>query len=138
MDEDVVEVNRSLRLPVAEFTWRFTASGGPGGQHANTSNTRVELVFDVAGSPTLSPSQRERLVAAVGPEVRVVSSRFRSQTRNRADAIDRLAAMLADALTVRAQRRPTRPTRGSQTRRVDAKKQRSSVKKDRRRPSHDD
>jgi ribosome-associated protein len=138
MDEDVVEVNRSLRLPVAEFTWRFTASGGPGGQHANTSNTRVELVFDIAGSPTLSPSQRERLVAAVGPEVRVVSSRFRSQTRNRADAIDRLVAMLADALIVRAQRRPTRPTRGSQTRRVEEKKQRSSVKKDRRRPSRDD
>jgi ribosome-associated protein len=138
VDDDVVEVNRSLRLPVAEFTGRFTASGGPGGQHANTANTRVELVFDVAGSPSLSASQRERLVAAVGPEVRVVSSRFRSQTRNRADAIDRLAAMLAGALTVQAQRRPTRPTRGSQTRRVEAKKQRSSVKKDRRRPTHDD
>lgn len=138
MDDDVVEVNRTLRIPVAEFTWRFTASGGPGGQHANTANTRVELVFDVAGSPTLSAGQRERLLAAVGPEVRVVSSRFRSQARNRADALERFAALVADRLAVQAPRRPTRPTRGSQVRRVDAKKQRSAVKRDRRRPTRDD
>lgn len=133
-----MEVNRTLRVPVAELTWRFTASGGPGGQHANTANTRVELVFDVAGSPSLSPSQRERLVTALGPEVRVVSTRTRSQTRNRADALERFAVLLADALTVQAPRRPTRPTRGSQLRRVESKKQRSSVKRDRRRPSCDD
>jgi ribosome-associated protein len=76
-------VSRSCRIPLDELEWRFSASGGPGGQHANTSNTRAEVRFDVAGSPSLGPRQRARLLERVGPTVRVVASDERSQARNR-------------------------------------------------------
>src|SRR5471032_2794506 len=91
-------VSRSCRIPIDELEWRFTGSGGPGGQHANTANTRVELRFDIAGSPSLGPRQRARLIEKLGPTVWVVASDERSQTRNRSLALERLAARLADAL----------------------------------------
>ena len=125
-------VSRSCRIPLTELRWRFSRSGGPGGQHANTADTRVEVVFDVAGSPSLGPRQRQRLLEKLGPEVRAVASDERSQLRNRALALERLAARLADALHVEAPRRPTKPTRGSQVRRVEAKRQRSETKRLRR------
>jgi ribosome-associated protein len=115
-----------------ELTWRFSASGGPGGQHVNTSNTRAEVTFDVAGSPSLPVWARERLAGRLGPVVTVAASDRRSQARNRELALARLAARLAAALEVAPARRPTRPTLASQRRRVEAKRRRGAVKRDRR------
>lgn len=129
---DHLVVTRSCRIPLSELRWRFSRSGGPGGQHANTADTRAEVVFDVAASPSLGPRQRQRLLDKVGPEVRVVASDERSQARNRALALDRLRQRLAEALAVETPRRPTRPTRSSQVRRVDAKRKRSETKRLRR------
>ena len=137
-DEDVLRVTRSLSVPLSELTWRFSASGGPGGQHANTSNTRAEVRFDVATSPSLGPRQRARLLDRLGPEVRVTASDERSQARNRALALERLAARLSDALRVEPTRTATKPTRASQRRRVDAKRRRSETKQLRGRVRPDD
>jgi len=127
-------VSRSCRIALDELEWRFTGSGGPGGQHANTSNTRVELRFDIAGSPSLGPRQRSRLLEQIGPSLRVVSSSERSQSRNRAEALERLRSRLADALHVDAPRHATRPTRAAKERRLDTKRRRSDVKRARRTP----
>ena len=128
---DVIQVNRSLALPVEELAWRFSGSGGPGGQHANTANTRAEVRFDIASSPSLSPRQRERLLACFGPVLRVVASDERSQARNRDLAVARLAERLAAALRVSRPRRPTRPSAASVARRIGEKRRRSQVKRDR-------
>jgi ribosome-associated protein len=120
-----------------ELTVRFGPSGGPGGQHANRSNTRVELRFDVAGSPSLTDAQRARLLARVGPEVRVVADDERSQARNRALAEQRLASLLAGALHVPRPRRPTRPSNAAKQRRLDAKRAQAERKRDRRPPGLD-
>ena len=127
-----LQVTRSLRIPQAELQFRFSRSGGPGGQHANTSDTRVEVVFDVAASASLGPRQRQRLLEKLGPEVRAVAADERSQLRNRALALERLRNRLAEALHVDAPRRPTRPTKGSQVRRVETKRKRSETKRLRR------
>ena len=124
-------MNASLAIPRTELEWRFSASGGPGGQHANRSNTRAEVRFDVVGSPTLGPHQRERLLAAVGPVVRVVADDERSQARNRVLAAERLAGRLAAALRVERPRRPTAPSRGADARRLDAKRRRATTKQQR-------
>jgi ribosome-associated protein len=116
----------------------FSASGGPGGQHANKAATRVELVFDVESSTAFSDAQRSRVLAKLGPVVRVVADDERSQLRNRSLAEERLAAKLRGALHVPQSRRATRPTRGAQQRRVEAKKQRGETKRYRRPPSPDD
>ncbi len=137
-DDGVLRVSRSLSIPMSEMAWRFTASGGPGGQHANTANTKVELRFDVAGSPSLGPRQRERLLRRYGPEVRVVSSARRSQARNRDDAVTRLAVLLAEGLRVERPRVATRPTKAATRRRLDAKRRQAQMKQDRRRPGVDD
>src|SRR5712692_4896953 len=99
-------VSRSCRIPLDELEWRFSGTGGPGGQHANTANTKVEVRFDVAGSPSLGPRQRARLLERLGPLVRVVASDERSQLRNRELALARLRDRLADALRVDRERRP--------------------------------
>jgi ribosome-associated protein len=130
----VLVVTRACRIPLDELEWRFTGSGGPGGQHANTSNTRVEVRFDVAGSPSLGPRQRARLLDRLGPSVRVVASNERSQARNRAAALERLRGRLGDALHVDAPRHATKPTRASQQRRLESKRRRSDVKRTRRLP----
>jgi ribosome-associated protein len=134
MAADDLVVTRSLTIPAAELRWRFTRSGGPGGQHANTADTRAEVRFDVAGSPSLGPRQRARLLERFGPEVRVVADDERSQARNRALAAERLAARLASALRVETPRRPTRPTKASKVRRLDAKRRQSERKRLRRPP----
>lgn len=136
MDEgrERLRVSSSLTIPVSELSWRFSRSGGPGGQHANTSDTRVEVRFDVAGSPSLGPRQRARLLERLGPEVRAVASDQRSQARNRDLALTRLAERLAAALRVTAPRRPTRPTRASVERRLDDKRRRAGRKAGRQRP----
>jgi ribosome-associated protein len=127
-------VTRSCRIPLDELEWRFTGSGGPGGQHANTANTRAEVRFDVAGSPSLGPRQRARLIDQLGTSVRVVASNERSQARNRAAALDRLRQRLADALHIDAPRRATKPTRASQQRRLQSKRRHSDVKRARQTP----
>lgn len=128
-------VSRSCRIPMEELEWRFSASGGPGGQHANTSNTRAEVRFDVAGSPSLGPRQRARLLERVGPTVRVVASDERSQARNRQLALGRLAARLAEGLRIETPRVPTRPRRGAKLDRLADKRRRSETKRLRGRPT---
>ena len=132
--EEGLRVNRRLVVPPAELSWRFSASGGPGGQHANTANTRVELTFDVAASAVLGPRQRARIVERLGPVVRVVASDERSQARNREIALQRLAERLQEALHVERPRRPTQPTKASQERRLRAKRLRGERKAGRRLP----
>ena len=117
-----------------DLEWRFSGSGGPGGQHADTANSRVELRFDVAAARSLGPRQRARLLERLGPLVRVVASDERSQLRNRELARARLAERLAAALRVEPVRRPTRPTLASRERRLTDKRRRAERKEGRRPP----
>ncbi len=134
---EVVRVTQSLRIPVSELQFKFSASGGPGGQHANKVATRVELRFDVESSPSLGPHQRSRLLDKLGPEVRVVVDERRSQFRNRQLAIERLRERLTAALRIEKSRRPTRPSKGAKERRL-ADKRKLSERKRSRRPDLDD
>jgi ribosome-associated protein len=136
--EDVLRVRKGLVIPLSEITWRATTSGGPGGQHANRTLTRVEVQFDVAASTTLGPRQRARLLERLGPVVRASASDSRSQARNRTLALERLASRLSEGLRVDPTRRPTKPTRSSQVRRVEEKRRRAQTKQQRRAPSGDD
>jgi len=129
-----LRVTRTCRIPLHELEWRFTASGGPGGQHANTANTKAEVRFDIANSSSLGPRQRARLLERLGPSLRVVASDERSQLRNRELALDRLRSRLAEALRIDRERRPTAPTAAARRRRVDSKRKRGEVKRMRRRP----
>ena len=135
---DELRVTRALTIPSDELAWRFTGSGGPGGQHANTANTKAEVIWDVLGSGSVSDWQRARIVQRLGPVVRVSASDRRSQAQNRQLALDRLRERLVDALQVRRERRPTAPTTGSQRRRVEAKRRRAELKRHRGRPLPDD
>src|SRR5207302_2947486 len=134
VEEGYLRVTRSCSIPLSELEWRFSGAGGPGGQHANTANTRAEVRFDVASSPSLGPRQRARLLERLGPVVRVVASDERSQLRNRELALDRLRSRLAEALRIDRERRPTAPTAGARRRRVDSKRKRGEVKRLRGRP----
>jgi ribosome-associated protein len=134
-----LRVTGTCSIPLDELEWRFSGPGGPGGQHANTSNTRVEVRFDVAGSPSLTESQRARLEERLGPVVRVVAADSRSQARNRELALSRLRERLADGLRTRPARRATAPTAAGRRRRLDAKRRRSDLKRQRRtRPGLED
>jgi len=139
-----LRVTRALVVPEGELQWRFSRSSGPGGQSVNTTDSRVELSWDVATSAVLTPDQRARVLERLAPRLvggvlTVVASEHRSQLRNRDAARARLAALVADALAPPGPtRRATRPTRGSQRRRLEAKQQRASVKRDRRRPGRGD
>lgn len=137
MEDDLI-VTRSVHIPRSELEVTFSASGGPGGQHANRSNTRVELRFDVATSSAFGPGQRQRVIDRLGPEIRVVADDERSQLRNRALAERRLVERLQAALHVEPPRRPTKPSRSSQRRRVASKQRRGDIKRSRARPSRDD
>jgi ribosome-associated protein len=130
--DDVIRVSRSCVIPATELEWRFSASGGPGGQHANTANTKAEVRFDIESSPSLGPRQRARLLAAFGPVVRASASERRSQLRNRELALERLRDKMAGALTVQRSRVATRPSRSSDRARLDAKRRRSQAKEGRR------
>jgi ribosome-associated protein len=136
-DDGAVRITSSLAIPRSELQFRFSPTGGPGGQNANKVNTRVELRFDVAGSPSLGPRQRARLLERIGPEVRVVADDERSQARNRQLAVERFRARLAAALHIEKPRRPTRPSRASKERRLTEKRQLSERKRSRR-PDYDD
>ncbi len=139
-DGATVFVSRSLRIPVAELEWRFSRSGGPGGQHANKTSTRAEVRFDIDDSPSLGPRQRSRLIERFGPEIRVVADDERSQARNRALAVERFAERLRGALTVQKPRVATAPSKSAERRRLESKKRRSDVKRQRsqRRGSDED
>ncbi len=135
--EDVLRLATGPAIPMVELSWRFSSAGGPGGQHVNTSNTRAEVRFDVARSPSLPEESRERLVARLGPVVTVVAGDRRSQLRNRELALQRLRRRLDEALRVDPPRRATRPTSGSQRRRLESKRRRAETKRQRR-PGGDD
>ena len=136
--DDRLVVTERVRIPRHELDVRFSTSGGPGGQHANKTATRAELSFDVETSSAFDDAQRARVMAALGPVIRITADGERSQLRNRAVAEERLADKLRSALHVPRRRRPTKPTHGSQRRRVAAKQQRGETKRYRRPPSLDD
>jgi ribosome-associated protein len=129
----LLRVKGGLEIPLAEITMRTSRSSGPGGQHANVTASRVEAVFDVVGSPSLSETQRARLLDRVGPRLVAMAQDERSQARNRDLALARLAERIETALTVSPPRRPTRPTGASRARRL-AEKRRAAQRKLERRP----
>jgi ribosome-associated protein len=134
MPSDRLRVSGSCVIGLDELEWRFSGSGGPGGQHANTANTRVEVRFDIGASRSLGPRQRARLIEKLGPVVRVVASDSRSQYRNRELALERLRERLATALRTERPRVPTRVGRSAKEKRLQAKRRQSERKRDRARP----
>lgn len=136
-----LEVSAALTIPAAELRWRFSRSSGPGGQHVNTSDSRVELSWNVRESLALSDGQRQRLTTRlearlIAGVITVTASEQRSQLRNREIALAKLASLISEGLAPDGpRRRATKPTRGSNRRRLTAKVQRSATKKQRRRPS---
>ena len=125
-------MTRSVVLPLAEVQLRFSRSSGPGGQHAQKSETRVEAVFDVESSGALTDAQKHRVVGRAGPVLRAVAQDERSQLRNRELAVERLVDQLRRALKVERRRVPTKPTEASRRRRLEEKQRRSRTKKLRR------
>jgi ribosome-associated protein len=134
MADEAIRVNRSLTLPREEVQLRFSRSSGPGGQHAQRSETRVEAVFDVDASAALTQRQKDRIRARLGPVVRAVAQDERSQSRNRELALERVAEQLRDALRLRRPRRPTAPTAASRQRRLEEKRRRAETKRLRQPP----
>jgi len=128
-------VTRSVTLPVDEIELRFSRSSGPGGQHAQRSETRVEAILDVEASSALTAVQKRRVIARAGPVLRAVAQDERSQSRNRELAVGRLVERLREALRVERRRRPTRPTAASRQRRLDDKRRRAETKRLRRPPT---
>ena len=131
-------ITRSCRVPLDELEWRFSRSGGPGGQHVNKTETRVEVRFDVGSARCLGPRQRSRIKQRLGRVVRVAVSDTRSQARNRELALERLQAKLQGALATEKKRRPTKRTRASKERRLADKRRRSDVKRGRGSVGRDD
>jgi ribosome-associated protein len=129
-----LRITSELTIPLAEVTVRTSRSSGPGGQHANVTASRVEASFDVLASPTLTDTQRERLLARLGPRAAAIAQDGRSQARNRELALTRLSQRLARALAVPKRRRATRPTAASRERRLAAKRRGTERKRERRPP----
>ena len=136
--DDAIEITPTLRIPRAELDYRATRSGGPGGQHVNTSSTRIELTWDVGGSPSLDDAQRGRILEKLANRIddravlRLTSSGSRSQHQNREDVTERFARLIAQALHVPKPRKKTRPSKASKEARLQSKKRRSQTKKQRR------
>lgn len=132
-------VNAALRIPLHELHYRASRSGGPGGQHVNTSSTRIELVWNVATSPSLTEEQRALLRTNLASrlnargQLRLVASTSRSQLRNREEVTERLCALVAAALRVPKRRKPTKPSAAARAARLEAKRRRSARKQERRR-----
>ena len=139
MNESAVRITEAVSIPLSELRFRFACSGGPGGQHVNRSATQVELLFDVAGSPSLDEAQRQRVLEKLKSHIdkegtlHLVSQRFRSQLRNREEVVERFQMLMREALRVPRRRLPTCPTRASQERRLKEKRRRSEIKKGRQR-----
>jgi len=134
MDGESIRLTRSVVLPTNEIELRFSRSSGPGGQHAQKSETRVEAVFDVEASSALTDAQKRRVVSRLGPVVRAVAQDERSQARNRELAVERLVEQLREALRVPRKRVATAPTQAAKERRLQEKRRRSEVKRLRRGP----
>jgi ribosome-associated protein len=134
MERESIRVSRSVSIPRSEIELRFSRSSGPGGQHAQKSDTRVEATFDVEGSSALTEAQKRRVLARAGAIIRAVAQDERSQWRNRELAVERVVEALHEALRVERPRRPTKPTRESRRRRVEEKKRRGQTKRLRRPP----
>jgi ribosome-associated protein len=140
-DTPMIEISPDLRVPLAELEYRASRSGGPGGQHVNTSSTRVELWWDVAGSPALTDEQRRHLLVRLASRLdgtgrlRLVSSGSRSQLRNREEVTERFRDIVARALVVPKPRKRTKPSRAAKAARLEGKRRRGATKRDRRRPS---
>jgi ribosome-associated protein len=132
---DRIAINRRLSLPRSELSFRASRSGGPGGQHVNTAATRIQLSWDVAGSPSLSERRRQLLLTRLASRLdqqgvlQLAVDTHRSQHRNREEAVERLAALVAEALRPRKRRKPTRPPRAAKEKRLREKKHRAAVKK---------
>jgi ribosome-associated protein len=135
MEAQSIRVTRSVSIPASEIRLRASRSSGPGGQHANTAETRVEALFDVDSSESLTDRQKQRVRSRAGAVVRAVAQDERSQARNRELAIERLVAKLREALRVERRRVATRPTKASVERRLEAKRRRSAVKRARGAPA---
>jgi ribosome-associated protein len=131
---DGLRISGAVEIPLAEIELRTSRSSGPGGQHANVTASRVEAVFDVEASASLSEAQRRRLLERIGPRATAVAQDARGQARNRELALQRLAAKLADGLREEKPRRPTRPSRAAKERRLEQKRRASQRKRTRRRP----
>jgi ribosome-associated protein len=132
MERDSIRVTRSVVVPLGEIELRFSRSSGPGGQHAQKSETRVEAVFDVEASASLSPAQKRRVIGRAGPVLRAVAQDERSQWRNRELAVERVIEQLRAALRVERRRVATKPTAASVERRLEQKRRRSRTKRLRR------
>ena len=142
--DNALVIGPDLRIPLSELQYRTSRSGGPGGQHVNTSSTRVEVTWNVASSPSLSPEQRTRLLQQLATrldtegQLRLVSSGTRSQLRNKEDVTDRLRSTVAAALVVRKKRKPTKPSRAAKAARLAAKRKRAATKRQRQPPGGED
>jgi ribosome-associated protein len=134
MSGESIQVTKTVAIPVSEIELRFSRSSGPGGQHAQKTETRVEAVFDVDASAGLTAAQKERVRRRAGAVLRAIAQDERSQSRNRELAIERLVAALREALKVERRRRPTKPTAASRERRLEQKRRRSELKQQRRPP----
>ena len=142
--DNAIEISPELKIPLGELEYRASRSGGPGGQHVNTSSTRIEIWWDVAGSPSLTEEQRVRLLHRLASRLdgsgrlRLVSSGSRSQLRNREEATERLRTVLAAALTVPKKRKATKPSRAAKAARLESKRRRAVTKQRRRGPVSDE
>ena len=134
MDRESIRVTRSVTIPLSEIALRFSRSSGPGGQHAQKSETRVEAIFDVEGSASLTDRQKQRVLRKAGATLRAIAQDERSQTRNRELAIKRVADALREALHVQRPRRATKPGRAAIERRLEQKRRRSQTKRLRQPP----
>jgi ribosome-associated protein len=132
MDGESIRVTRTVAVPLSEIELRFSRPSGPGGQHAQKTETRVEAVFDVQASTALTEAQKRRIAARIGPVVRAVAQDERSRSRNRELALERLAERLREGLRVPRRRVPTAPTEASKERRLEDKRRRSKAKRLRR------
>jgi len=143
MDENAVRITDTVSIPMSELHFRFARSSGPGGQHVNRSATQVELLFDVANSPSLDETQRRRVLRKLKSRIdkegilHLVSQETRSQLRNREEVVERFQELMREVLHVPKRRRPTRPTQGARERRLEEKRRRSQIKR-RRRPVQPD
>ena len=144
MPDGYLEITPDLLLPSSELEFRASRSGGPGGQHVNTSSTRIEVWWDIATSPALTDEQRARLLHRLATRLdgegrlRIVASESRSQLRNRQAATDRLREIVAAALVIAKPRKRTRPSRAAKAARLEAKRRRAATKRERRAPRHEE
>ena len=140
-DDRYLDIDDTLRIPLAELEFKATRSGGPGGQHVNTSSTQVELWWDISRSSALTEHQRTLLIGMLASRLdgqqrlRLVSSTFRSQRRNKGEVLERLQALVRDGLKEAKPRKPTRPSKAAREARLREKKQRSDIKRQRRPPT---